>query len=56
MTDAQIHLSISTDITQRRQIERNSWFSAWRIGTLAGGIAHDLNNHSSIMMASQCCG
>ena len=39
-------LSINTDVTDRRQLEQQ-FYRAQRlesIGTLAGGIAHDLNN------------
>ncbi len=47
-------LSINTDVTDRRQLEQQ-FYRAQRlesIGTLAGGIAHDLNNVlTPIMMA-----
>ena len=47
-------LSIGTDITQRKQLEQQ-FLRAQRmesLGTLAGGIAHDLNNVlSPILMA-----
>jgi PAS domain S-box-containing protein len=49
-------LSINTDISRKREIE-SQFLRAQRmesIGTLAGGIAHDLNNHlGPIMMATQ---
>ncbi len=47
-------LSIDTDITERKQLERQ-FLRAQRmesIGTLAGGIAHDLNNVLSPIMMS----
>ncbi|MDP2321002.1 MAG: ATP-binding protein [Acidobacteriota bacterium] len=52
--DPQSILSINTDVSERRQLEQQ-FYRAQRlesIGTLAGGIAHDLNNVlSPIMMA-----
>ncbi len=47
-------LAINTDITERKHLERQ-FFRAQRmesIGTLAGGIAHDLNNVLSPIMMS----
>ncbi|MDP3718878.1 MAG: PAS domain S-box protein [Acidobacteriota bacterium] len=52
--DPQSILSINTDVSERRQLEQQ-FYRAQRlesIGTLAGGIAHDLNNVlAPIMMA-----
>ncbi len=49
-------LAIDTDVTERRQLEQQ-FYRAQRlesIGTLAGGIAHDLNNMlSPIMLATE---
>jgi two-component system cell cycle sensor histidine kinase/response regulator CckA len=49
-------LSINTDVTERRELEQQ-FFRAQRmesIGTLAGGIAHDLNNVlTPIVLASE---
>ena len=53
-TFAGIHLLVLHDITERKQLEQQSLRSQRMesIGTLAGGIAHDLNNMlSPIMMA-----
>ncbi len=50
--DAQSILSINTDVTDRRELEQQ-FYRAQRldsIGTLAGGIAHDLNNVLSPIM------
>ena len=49
-------LAIDTDVTERRQLEQQ-FYRAQRlesIGTLAGGIAHDLNNMlTPIMLATE---
>ena len=49
-------LAIDTDVTERRQLEQQ-FYRAQRlesIGTLAGGIAHDLNNMlAPIMLATE---